>query len=286
MKISVIIPVYNRLEHLRANLLCLLRQEEQPYELIITDDGSSQKITDFIKDLIPKAKFKIKHIYQEDKGFRKTRALNNAVKYAEGDLLVFCDQDLIFGEEYIKTIKENIKKNTFLMGRAYHITENEKNNILSKIEKINSYSELLNEVPRSYPKTIQKMLLEDKKRRLLNYFKLSKRGIKLVGMSYALFRDDYIKVNGYDEKYIGWGEEDDDFGNRLYVAKIKGKELITSNMQMHLWHYSDPSKIKSSNEKYYYERKKEIFLKKDFICKYGFYNPEDKREDIKLSILN
>ena len=40
MKISVIVPVYNRLEHLRALFLCLLRQKKQPDELIITDDGS------------------------------------------------------------------------------------------------------------------------------------------------------------------------------------------------------------------------------------------------------
>ena len=104
MKISVIVPVYNRLEHLRALFLCLLRQKKQADELIITDDGSSQKVLDFIGDLIPKAQFKVKHIYQEDKGFRKTRALNNAVRNSTGDLLIFCDQDLIFGEEYIETI--------------------------------------------------------------------------------------------------------------------------------------------------------------------------------------
>ena len=44
MKVSVIVPVYNRLEHFRALFLCLLRQKKQPDELIITDDGSSQKV--------------------------------------------------------------------------------------------------------------------------------------------------------------------------------------------------------------------------------------------------
>ncbi len=143
MKISVIVPVYNRLEHLRALFLCLLRQKRQADELIITDDGSSQNVLDFISDLIPKAQFKVKHIYQEDKGFRKTRALNNGVRNSSGDLLIFCDQDLIFGEEYIETIENNIKNNIFLMGRAHHITEDEKNTILSDIENINSYNEII-----------------------------------------------------------------------------------------------------------------------------------------------
>lgn len=284
MKISVIIPVYNRLEHLRAGFLCLLRQKKQIDELIITDDGSSQNILEYIGDLLPKAKFTVKHIFQEDKGFRKTRALNNAVLNAEGEILVFCDQDLIFGEEYIQTIATNIKKKIFLMGRAYHITENEKNMIISQIDNIKKYSDILLKLPPNYPKAIKKMLAEDRKRRILNFCRLSKRGIKLVGMSYALMKEDYIKVNGYDENYVGWGEEDDDFGNRLNMAGIKGKELITLNTQLHLWHYSDPSKVKSSNEEYYYKRKKEIFEKKDYFCKNG-YMSEQNRDDLKIMVL-
>ena len=285
MKISVIVPVYNRLEHLRALFLCLLRQRKQADELIITDDGSSQKVLDFIGDLIPKAKFKVKHIYQEDKGFRKTRALNNAVRNSLGDLLIFCDQDLIFGEEYVETIASNIKENIFLMGRAHTLKKEEKDFALENIEKINSYEEIVKNLPDSYIPTIKKMLNEDKKRRLLKTFKLAKRGIKLVGMSYALMKNAYIKVNGYDENYIGWGQEDDDFGNRLTVAGINGKELVTKNIQLHLWHYSDPTKVHSSNEEYYYKRKEEIFSKKDFYCKKG-YEDSKNRDDITVKELN
>ena len=285
MKISVIVPVYNRLEHLRALLLCLLKQKKQPDELIITDDGSSQKVLDFIGDLIPKSEFKVKHIYQEDKGFRKTRALNNAVRNSIGDLLIFCDQDLIFGEEYVETIAGNIKENIFLMGRAHTLKREEKDFVLENIEKINSYEEIVKNLPDSYIPTIKKMLNEDKRRRLLKTFKLAKRGIKLVGMSYALMKNAYIKVNGYDENYIGWGQEDDDFGNRLTVAGINGKELVTKNIQLHLWHYSDPTKVHSSNEEYYYKRKEEIFSKKDFYCKKG-YEDSKNRDDITVKELN
>ncbi|WP_336182985.1 glycosyltransferase [Fusobacterium polymorphum] len=230
MKISVIVPIYNRLEHFRALFICLLRQNRQIDELIITDDGSSQQILDYIADLIPKASFKIKHIYQEDKGFRKTRALNNGVINSEGELLVFCDQDLIFGEEYIEYMEKNIKKGCFLLCRPISVNEKEKNTILEKIESSNKYEDLLKPLPTHYLVSVNKTLRTDRKRRILNILKLSKRGIKLVGMSYAVMKSDYLKVNGYDENYNGWGEEDDDFGNRLYVAGIKGKELKTPNM--------------------------------------------------------
>ena len=282
MKISVIVPIYNRLEHFRALFICLLRQNRQIDELIITDDGSSQQILDYIADLIPKASFKIKHIYQEDKGFRKTRALNNGVINSEGELLVFCDQDLIFGEEYIEYMEKNIKEGCFLLCRPISVNEKEKNTILEKIESSNKYEDLLKPLPTHYLVSVNKTLRTDRKRRILNILKLSKRGIKLVGMSYAVMKSDYLKVNGYDENYNGWGEEDDDFGNRLYVAGIKGKELKTPNMQIHLWHYSDPTKKHSMNEEYYYKRKKEIFSNKDYFCKNGC---SEIRNDIRITIL-
>ena len=282
MKISVIVPIYNRLEHFRALFICLLRQNRQIDELIITDDGSSQQILDYIADLIPKASFKIKHIYQEDKGFRKTRALNNGVINSEGELLVFCDQDLIFGEEYIEYMEKNIKKGCFLLCRPISVNEEEKDIILKKIELSNKYEELLKPLPKDYLESVNRTLKTDRKRRILNLLKLSKRGIKLVGMSYAVMKSDYLKVNGYDENYNGWGEEDDDFGNRLYVAGVKGKELKTPNMQIHLWHYSDPTKKHSMNEEYYYKRKKEIFSNKNYFCKNGC---SETRDDIKITIL-
>ena len=282
MKISVIVPIYNRLEHFRALFICLLRQSRQIDELIITDDGSSQQILDYIADLIPKAFFKIKHIYQEDKGFRKTRALNNGVINSEGEFLVFCDQDLIFGEEYIEYMEKNIKKGCFLLCRPISVNEEEKDIILKKIELSNKYEELLKDLPKNYLESVNKTLKTDRKRRILNILKLSKRGIKLVGMSYAVMKSDYLKVNGYDENYNGWGEEDDDFGNRLYVAGVKGKELKTPNMQIHLWHYSDPTKKHSMNEEYYYKRKKEIFSNKNYFCKNGC---SEARDDIKITML-
>lgn len=281
-KISVIVPVYNRLKHLRSLLICLLNQEVQPFELIISDDGSSEKIMDFIEDLIPKAKFKIKYVWQEDLGFRKTRALNNAVKESEGEILVFCDQDLLFPEDYLKVISQNISKNVFLMSRPMSTTEIEKEKIINDLDKGIKYRDIIKYLPDSYVKGEKKTLKKDFFRRILNKIKLNKRGIRLVGMSYAMYKEIYVAVNGYDEQYRGWGLEDDDFGNRLYVYGIKGKEMRANYIQLHLYHPFDPTKKQSANERYYYKRKKEIFKTKKFICEYGYNNSYDE-DKVKVS---
>lgn len=283
MKVSVIVPVYNRLEHLRALFICLLRQTVPPYELIISDDGSQEKVEDYIGDLIEKAPFKIKHIYQKDKGFRKTRALNNGVKNSEGDLLVFCDQDLIFSEDHIENIIKNSRKKEFLMGRPVSISENEKNIILQEIEK-NSYERVLSNLEEKYKFWVKDTLKKDKIRRIFKQLHLKKRGIKLVGMSYSLFKEDYISINGYDERYQGWGCEDDDFGNRLEIIGIIGREFRGSLIQIHLFHPFDPTKTKSSNEEYYSLRKKEIFKSKNGICEFGYNNSIDN-DKVEIKIL-
>ncbi|MGL5963616.1 MAG: glycosyltransferase [Fusobacteriaceae bacterium] len=282
IKVSVIVPVYNRLEHLRALFICLLNQKVQPYELIITDDGSSQKVIDFIGNLLNKAKFKVKHIYQEDKGFRKTRALNNGVRESEGDYLVFCDQDLIFPNDYIEKMIKNARKDEYLMGRAHNTTVDQKRDILNGLNVGKKYKEILTKIPKEYFNHMEESFKNDKKKRILQKFYLNKRGIKLAGMSYGLFKNDYLKVNGYDENYEGWGYEDDDFGNRLCTVGIKGREFKTDEIQLHLYHYLDPTKNKSLNENYYYERKKEIFKNKKIKCDFGIEKTKGTDKVIKL----
>lgn len=286
MKISVIVPVYNRLEHMRAQLICLMKQKVQPYELIITDDGSKEKVLEYIEDLLPKVKFSIKHIYQEDKGFRKTRALNNGVKESEGEYLVFCDQDLVFGEDYLEVVSRKAKNGEFLHFRPVNLTENERDIFIKEIEDTNfSYEKFAGNLDEEHRVSVKRTLKKDRLRRLINKFGFSKRGIKLVGMSYGLFKNDYLKINGYDEKYQGWGYEDDDFGNRLYMAGIKGREGKTKDLQLHLWHHLDPTKKKSLNEEYYQKRREEVLSKGKYFCEYGLNNSLEK-DEIFVTFLN
>ena len=95
MKISLIITVYNRFEYIENILKCIINQSVQPYEVIFTDDGSKEDLKEILKKYKDKVNFKMKHIFQKDLGFRKAKACNNAVLEAEGDYLIFLDQDAI-----------------------------------------------------------------------------------------------------------------------------------------------------------------------------------------------
>ena len=95
--------------------------------------------------------------------------------------------------------------------------------------------------------------------------------MKMIGYFFALYKDDFIKLNGFDEKYIGWGEEDDDFSNRFYKMGGFLKCIEASHPIIHMYHYSAPSKGDSPNMLYYRQRKKEI-SKNNYKSYYGYDN--------------
>ena len=102
MKTSIIINVFNRSQFLEKALLALYNQNQNIDELIISDDGSSEDIESVVKDFAETVNYKVKFISQEHNGFRLAKCRNNAIKIAEGDFLVFIDQDIIYTNNYIK----------------------------------------------------------------------------------------------------------------------------------------------------------------------------------------
>lgn len=273
MKISIIVPVYNRIENLKYLIYCLKRQTSQIDELIIADDGSSVDVVNFLKKEVNDLNSTVKYIWQKDLGFRKTRALNNAVKEARGEILIFLDQDVILPFNFIEIIKKNMKKEYFLPFKIYWMNENERKNFNK--EKF-EYSDLI-----LRKEEIKKQILMSKIKNIKYYLGLKDRGSNIVGAAFSLFKDDYIKVNGFDEEYRGWGKEDDDISWRLYKAGLKSRHISLKYPIIHLWHYSDPSKKSGDMNESLFSIKKEKLNKNNYRCKYGYDNSYDK-DEIKI----
>ncbi|HJM33092.1 MAG TPA: glycosyltransferase family 2 protein, partial [Candidatus Marinimicrobia bacterium] len=79
MKISVIIPTYNRKHTLNRAIHSVLSQTSQPREIIAVDDGS----TDGTKKWLAKMYPAIRYVYQSKSGVSAAR--NVGIKTAQGD---------------------------------------------------------------------------------------------------------------------------------------------------------------------------------------------------------
>ncbi|MDX8335925.1 glycosyltransferase [Candidatus Cetobacterium colombiensis] len=276
-KISVVVCVYNRFEYVRNILKSLIEQTADIHEVIFADDGSKTDLQEAIKDLIPLCKFKVKIVWQEDIGFRLAKSRNNAVKFSEGDYIIFMDQDIIFDKDFISKIIKHKKRGNVVYTKALW-TDSKQRDEIQKIFDIDYnykriYSIIESEQHIKALKSIKKARLYS----LLYKFHLRKRGGKFAGLFISLYKDDLLKINGFDEKYIGFGYEDDDLANRLFKSGINTIPVDFEFFPIHMAHPSSPSEAESPNEKYYRDRKKEIF-KGDYRCKYGLDNPlgEDK----------
>ncbi len=95
IKISVVIPTYNRVDFLREAIESVLAQTFKDIELIVVDDGSS----DGTQELVASYKGMIRYIRQQNSG--PSAARNNGIKNAIGRYIAFLDSDDIWLPEML-----------------------------------------------------------------------------------------------------------------------------------------------------------------------------------------
>lgn len=96
--ISVVIPCYNDGIYLEETLLHLKKQSFQDFEIIIVNDGSTDKFT---LDLLNKIDPGIATVFHKENG-RMSSARNFGVKHARGNIIVALDSDDYFEASFFE----------------------------------------------------------------------------------------------------------------------------------------------------------------------------------------
>lgn len=102
---SIIIPTFNRKNLLKIAVNSVLNQSFKDFELIIIDDGSTDKTKEMIKSIKDN---RIKYFYQKNKGVSCAR--NKGIKKAAGKYIAFLDSDDRFTKYKLEIVYETIKK--------------------------------------------------------------------------------------------------------------------------------------------------------------------------------
>ena len=104
MKISVVIPTFNRISLVARAIDSVLKQSLNPYEIIVVDDGSDDGTSEMIKN-----KYKsIKLIQQQNNGVSAAR--NNGIKHAKGDWIGLLDSDDEWTEKKLENQADRLIK--------------------------------------------------------------------------------------------------------------------------------------------------------------------------------
>jgi glycosyltransferase involved in cell wall biosynthesis len=253
VNISVIVPTYNRPKALRLCLLSLADQSRLPVEILIADDGSGPETKAVVQQMQAdlQHRFPIKHIWQEDIGFRKPRILNETVRQSAGDYLIFIDGDCMAHRDFVLSHVEASSPDAILSGKRVDLGKALTEKLLSGSTIINAPSvslladALFGERPRSRKVEEAIIIRNVWLRSLLHRDRITDDGV--WGCNFSLYKDLFYAINGCDEDFLDGSIEDNDLGIRVLNQGKTVRSVRNLAVIFHLWHRSSWS---FENEKY------------------------------------
>ena len=235
MNTAVIVTTYNRPDALAAVLAGYEAQTDPEFELIVADDGSTSETQAVVRQYQRRSRGPVRHVWQEDRGFRAAAIRNRAVATTTADYLIFTDGDCIPARQFVQRHKQLAEPGYFLGANRVLLSPEATMRILEGRVPVHEWrwrQWIGSWIRRDVNRLLPLLTLPDGP-----YRKWSPgqwKGIKTCNLS--LWREDLTQVNGLDESYEGWGLEDSDLIIRLLRSGVKHKTARYAAPVFHLWH--------------------------------------------------
>jgi glycosyltransferase involved in cell wall biosynthesis len=253
--ISVIVTTYNRPDALRACLDSLIAQTDRNFEILIADDGSGESTREALRPYVSQelTAIPVIHVYQEDRGFRAGTIRNKAVAESRGEYIIFTDGDCIAFPDFVALHRRLAEPGYFVPGNRILLSEEYTQKVLS--DGISLYRKAFF--------FFLGLFLTGKINHCLSLLRLPLGYLRLFGKTQwkkaktcnlALWRKDFMAVNGFDEAFEGWGQEDSDLVIRMIHSGIFRKTGRYAIPILHLWHPENDRGRQESNLRRFRDR--------------------------------
>ncbi|GHV10397.1 glycosyl transferase [Bacteroidia bacterium] len=264
-KASVIISIYNNIPFLKAVLDTLKLQTEKDFEIIISEDACHESVKDFVQNYPFENDYQ--HLTQPDIGWRKNQALNNAIRSAKADWLIFVDGDCVLHPRFVEMHLRYAGEKNIVAGKRVKLDEAISQFILQDSSHIRQLQSML----------LKKMLTGKGRMKYveegifispdgcLGFIPRMRKIRHLIGSNMAFSKKTIAAINGFDEDYIlpAFGEDTD----LLWRFQALGYQLVSvRNMavQYHLNHRENWTE-QETNLQIYYQKQ----ANKEYICYNG-----------------
>ena len=233
--VGVVISTYNNPAWLEKVLWGYTLQTVQQLEIIIADDGSGQPTKDLIDRFKTESKLDIKHVWQEDMGFQKSRILNKAIQQANSEYLIFTDQDCIPRKDFVETHLKFAREGSFLSGGYFKLPMD--------ISLALTYEDIQKEsvfnLKWLYAHGLKKSFKCTKLwnwapwTRFMNW--VTPAAASWNGCNASGWKSDMLTINGFNED-MQYGGQDREFGERLWNLGLNSIQIRYSAICLHLDH--------------------------------------------------
>lgn len=232
---TVIVATYRQPEWLARCLRGLAAQARSGFELVVTEDGAQPETAEIVRRFRRNSGIGVRHLWQEDRGHRKSRALNRAIRRASGGYLIFTDGDCVHRDDFVGAHLELAEPGRFLSGGALNLPP-ELSRVLAgaDIESGRAFRPgwLLARGWRP-GRRILRTVRSRPVARVLDI--LTPTSPTFNGGNSSVWREDAVRVNGFDHR-MGYGGQDRAFGERLVNLGLRGKQIRHRAICLHLHH--------------------------------------------------
>jgi len=203
-----------RLPHLLKTLESIAGQVDIEFECIVVEQDNSPLLPNHLPDWV---EYVHTPLPEANMAYSRSWAFNVGARKAKSDVLVFHDNDFLIPQDYAKEILRrinqdyevvNLKRFLFYSSQAW-------------TQKFFDREVSLNNI-------VIETIVQNLE----------------AGGSIAIARDKYWQIGGFDEAFIGWGGEDNEFWERAQTLKVWNYGYLP---MVHLWHTAQPDKTNNSN---------------------------------------
>ncbi len=248
-RITLAITTHARADALARVLACVRAQTRPPDETIVAEDGADPGTSAVVARhaaavAVTSATSRLRHVQQPHRGFRVARLRNLAIAAATGDYIVFVDGDMLLHPRFLEDHARCARPGRWTQGVRVPLDGTVTQAMLAgALDAVADGGGAHDHDTPTVPGPLARGRFGLRRAALWHAPRLQRAlrdaGAGLLAVkscNQGFWRADLLQVNGFDERFEGWGPEDKDLCARLAHAGVRPQALLGGGIACHLHH--------------------------------------------------
>ena len=234
--LAIVVVTYQMPWHLRRCLASISAQRTRAsLEIVISDDGSTDETPAIVQEFANTAPFPVRFVTHPHVDFHPARTRNSGARQTTAKQLLFVDGDCLLPPDHVEQHLRLARPGIVTSGYCARLDETTSHAITLPMIESGAFVKL------TPPHELAKLASMHRK---AWWYGMLRHHTKpaLRSTDFSVSRRDFERVNGFDERFTGWGCEDDDLGRRLRATGVRLRSILDRTFVFHLWHPPVPSK--------------------------------------------